>query len=393
MSTTITPPETRTPPTPPTAPRPPAQTPEPSGSGRALAWVTLVVASSAAVALIVSGLVAPAPVAPVEPAAAAAEDTATDTAAPAEPRSADSIMADPADVGTPVGARAATTVSIELETVELEGQLRDGTTYNYWTFNSTVPGPMVRARVGDQIEFTLANAETSRNVHSIDLHAVNGPHGGGGATQVSPGEDKTFTFTALNPGVYVYHCATAHVPTHIANGMYGLIVIEPEGGLPEVDKEFYVMQGEIYAMEGRGAKGLVGYDGDAMMSEDPTYVVFNGAFHGLTGDHAMQAEVGDRVRVFVGNGGPNLTSSFHVIGEIFDRASVEGGTTVNENVQTTLIPAGGATWVEFTLDAPGDYSLVDHAITRAVDGGALAQIHVEGPANPSVFDAPEHGES
>jgi nitrite reductase (NO-forming) len=249
---------------------------------------------------------------------------------------------------------------------------------------------MVRVRAGDSVELTLANADDSSALHSIDLHAVNGPGGGAGATQVGSGEQATFTFTALNPGVYVYHCATSHIPTHVANGMYGLIVVEPEGGFEPVDHEFYVMQGEIYTEQERGTNGQLTYDLDAMMAEDPTYVVFNGAVNALTGERAMQAEVGDTVRLFVGNGGPNLVSSFHVIGEVFDRTAVEGGDLVNTNVQTTVIPAGGATWVEFTVDAPGEYLLVDHALTRSMDGGALAVLHATGDEVPAVFDAP-HG--
>jgi nitrite reductase (NO-forming) len=285
-----------------------------------------------------------------------------------------------------VGDRAPTTVSVELETMEVVGQLADGTAYTYWTFDGTVPGPMIRARVGDTVELSLSNAADSHNIHSIDLHAVNGPGGGATVTQVPVGESTTFSFEALKPGVYVYHCATDHIPSHIANGMYGMIVVEPEGGLPPVDREFYVMQGEIYTAQDRGAQGEVSYDGNAMIDEDATYVVFNGAVNALTGDHAMHANVGETVRLFVGNGGPNLVSSFHVIGEIFDRVHDQGASEASTNVQTTLIPAGGAAWVEFTLDVPGNYLLVDHSITRTIDKGALGMLVVEGDNDPSIFD-------
>jgi nitrite reductase (NO-forming) len=329
------------------------------------------------------------------PAAAPAAAAPAEDVPPQEegPRTADPIAHDGVTVPEPIGDRGPTTVEIELETTEREGQLADGTTYTYWTFGDTVPGPMLRVREGDTVELTLTNREDSTVPHSIDLHAVNGPGGGAGATQTMPGEDSTFTFQALNPGVYVYHCATAHIPTHVAMGMYGLIVVEPDGGLDPVDHEFYVVQGEIYAQQARGTEGLLTYDGDAMALEHPTHVVFNGAVGSLAGDTALQAEVGDTVRMFVGNGGPNLTSSFHVIGEVFDRVSVEGGSLVNEDVQTTLIAAGGATWVEFEVEVPGDYMLVDHALTRAIDGGAVAFLHVTGDENPEVFDAPEGADS
>jgi nitrite reductase (NO-forming) len=381
MSTTLAPPTTTARSAGgPSAPPPPAP---PTSGGRAIALLVAAVALSVVASLLVGG--------------GGGATTATVAAAPeavpaavAGPRSAADIIADPAGLPDPIGGRAPTTVQLELETVEVEGQLADGTTYTYWTFDGTVPGPMLRVREGDSVELTLTNADDSSAMHSIDLHAVNGPGGGAGATQVGAGEQASFTFAALNPGVYVYHCATSHIPTHVANGMYGLIVVEPEGGLEPVDREFYVMQGEIYTQQDRGTDGQLTYDLDAMMAEDPTYVVFNGAVNALTEDRAMQAEVGDTVRMFVGNGGPNLVSSFHVIGEVFDRTAVEGGDLVNTNVQTTTIPAGGATWVEFTVDAPGDYLLVDHALTRSMDGGALAVLHATGDEVPAVFDAP-HG--
>jgi nitrite reductase (NO-forming) len=388
MSTTLTPPPVRQSPPADLPPRRPPAPPEqpPTSGGRAVALLIAAVGFSVGASLVaVSGSSTGGTVVAAEPEAVEAVVSG--------PRSAEAIGADPAGLPGPIGTRGPTTVQLELETRELEGQLADGTTYTYWTFDGTVPGPMLRVREGDTVELTLTNAEDSGAAHSIDLHAVNGPGGGAGATQVVPGDGASFTFQALNPGVYVYHCATPHIPTHVANGMYGLIVVEPEGGFEPVDREFYVVQGEIYTAQERGTDGQLSFDPDALFDEAPSHVVFNGQAAGMTGDGAMQAEVGETVRVFVGNGGPNLTSSFHVIGEVFDRASVEGGTLVNTDVQTTTIPAGGATWVEFTLDVPGDYLLVDHALSRAIDGGAVAAIHATGPDDPTVFDAPQGSES
>src|SRR5262245_51369023 len=158
-------------------------------------------------------------------------------------------------VAPPVGQRAATTVKVEMETQEIVATLDDGVAYEYWTFGGTVPGPMIRVRQGDTVELTLKNSPTSKAAHNIDLHAVTGPGGGGEVTMVAPGEAKTFTFQALNPGTFVYHCATAPVPHHIASGMYGMIVVEPPQGLPQVDREFYVMQGELYLEGQRGDQG------------------------------------------------------------------------------------------------------------------------------------------
>lgn len=294
-------------------------------------------------------------------------------------------MPAPPNVQAAVGNRAAKKLVVNLETIEKTGELANGTEYNFWTFNGTVPGSFIRARVGDEIELHLKNNENNSLPHNIDLHAVNGPGGGAEATFVAPGKEAVFTFKALNPGLYVYHCATAPVGMHIANGMYGLILIEPEGGLPKVDKEFYIMQGDFYTKGNFGDKGLQEFDMDKAIAENPDYVVFNGNTGSLLGDNELQVNKGETVRLFVGNGGPNLTSSFHVIGEIFDRVYMEGGTKLNENVQTTVIPSGGAAIVEFKADVPGEYVIVDHAIFRAFHKGALGKIKVIGEENPTVF--------
>jgi len=291
----------------------------------------------------------------------------------------------PPNVPTPIGNRAAKKVVVHLETIEQTGELANGTEYNFWTFNGTVPGSFIRARVGDEIELHLKNNENNSLPHNIDLHAVNGPGGGAEATFVAPGKEASFIFKALNPGLYVYHCATAPVGMHIANGMYGLILIEPEGGLPKVDKEFYIMQGDFYTKGNFGDKGLQEFDMEKAIAEKADYVVFNGNTGSLLGDKELQVNKGETVRIFVGNGGPNLVSSFHIIGEIFDRVYIEGGSKLNENVQTTLIPAGGAAIVEFKADVPGDYVIVDHAIFRAFHKGALGKIKVTGEENPKVF--------
>jgi nitrite reductase (NO-forming) len=303
----------------------------------------------------------------------------------AEPLDAASIVRDPADLPPSVGDRPAQAIRVDLEAVELEGQLDDGVTYTYWTFDGQVPGPFIRIRVGDTVELHLSNRANSRMVHSIDLHAVTGPGGGAAVTQVPPGEEKAFTFRALKPGLYVYHCATPMVAHHIANGMYGLILVEPEGGLRQVDREFYVMQGEIYTRQPFGEQGHLEFDGEKLLDETPEYFVFNGAVGALTKERPLQAEVGETVRIFLGVGGPNFTSSFHVIGEIFDRvydeASLESPPLTD--VQTTLVPPGGATVVEFSLEVPGRYILVDHALAR-MERGLVGFLLVTGEDNPAV---------
>ena len=293
------------------------------------------------------------------------------------------------EVAPPVGQRGPTTVKYAVEVKEVVATLDDGVTFEYWTFGGTVPGPMLRVRQGDMVELTLTNNASSQVQHNIDLHAVTGPGGGAEATMVAPGESKAFKFQALNPGVYVYHCAVAPVAHHISNGMYGLIVVEPPQGLPKVDREFYVMQGEMYLKGNRGDKGLRAFSTEKMLAEQPEYVVFNGSAGALTGDNALKANVGETVRIFFGVGGPNITSSFHVIGEIFDRVASEGGAYEDQsrwltNVQTTGVPAGGATTVEFKVEVPGKYVLVDHSLGRALKG-AVGILQVSGAENPAVF--------
>lgn len=297
-----------------------------------------------------------------------------------------SIVRDPSDLPPPIGNRPPKTVRVELETVELVGNLADGTTYTYWTFGGKVPGPFIRVRVGDTVEVSLKNRVDSRMIHSVDFHAVTGPGGGAVLTQTPPGNETVFTFKALNPGLYVYHCATPMVAHHIANGMYGLILVEPERGLAPVDREFYVMQGEIYTLEPFGRHGRQEFSVAKLLDERPEYFVFNGAVGALTREHPMRAKVGETVRIFFGVGGPNFTSSFHVIGEIFDRVYDQASLTASPltDVQTALVPAGGAAMVEFKLEVPGRYILVDHALSR-LERGLVGFLMVEGPENPSVF--------
>lgn len=291
----------------------------------------------------------------------------------------------PPHVPKPVGKRKAKKLIVKMEILEAEGEISNGVRYVYWTFGGSVPGSFIRARVGDEIEFHLQNHPDNKLPHNIDLHAVNGPGGGAESSFVAPGHEKVFSFKVLAPGLYVYHCATAPVGMHIANGMYGLILIEPEGGLPPVDKEYYVMQGDFYTVGPNGERGLQPFDMQKAVDEKADYVVFNGSVGALTGDGALTAKVGETVRLFMGNGGPGLVSSFHIIGEIFDRVTVEGGSLVNENVQTTLIPAGGAAMIEFKVDVPGSYVLVDHSIFRAFNKGALGLLNVTGDENEKIY--------
>ena len=290
------------------------------------------------------------------------------------------------NVPAPITRTHATKVIVTLDVIEKTMRLADSVDYAMWTFGGTVPGSFIRVREGDLVELHLKNAANSTMPHNIDLHAVTGPGGGAKASLTLPGGESIFTFTAMNPGLYVYHCATSPVPMHMANGMYGMILVEPKAGMAKVDREFYVMQSEFYTKGRFGEHGLQTLDMDKGIDERPTYVVFNGSVGALTGAGALQAKVGERVRIFFGDAGPNLTSSFHVIGEVFDNVYAEGGTVATQhNVQTTLVPSGGSVMVEFGVEQPGDLILVDHSIFRAFNKGALGMLKVTGPADPRVF--------
>lgn len=295
------------------------------------------------------------------------------------------VLTAPPLVPAPVGKRSAKKLIVEMEIIEEIGEISEGVEYVFWTFGGTVPGSFIRTRVGDEVEFHLKNHPDNKLPHNIDLHAVTGPGGGAESSFIAPGREAVFSFKTLNPGLYVYHCATAPVGMHIANGMYGLILVEPEGGLKPVDKEYYIMQGDFYTVGKTGEQGLQAFDMEKAINEDADYVVFNGKVNALTGDQALTAKVGETVRLFLGNGGPNLVSSFHVIGEIFDAVHVEGGDLINNNVQTTIIPVGGAAIVEFKVDVPGSFILVDHSIFRAFNKGALGMLNVEGEENEAIY--------
>jgi nitrite reductase (NO-forming) len=296
------------------------------------------------------------------------------------------IVRDPSDLPAPVGSRGPRRVKVDLDTIEVTGQLADGATYRYWTFNGRVPGPFVRVRVGDIVQVHLKNDAGSSMNHNVDFHAVIGPGGGAKATEAAPGETRGFEFKAEHPGLYVYHCAVSMAAMHIANGMYGMILVEPAGGLPKVDHEYYVMQGEFYTQAPFGGKGLQTQSYDKLMNETPDYYVFNGAVGALSERKPLHAKVGESVRIFFGNGGPNKISSLHAVGEVFDHAYQLGVMSVPplRDVQTITVPPGGAAAVDMDLKVPGKFMIVDHALTR-IERGLTGMLIVDGPAAPDLY--------
>ena len=300
------------------------------------------------------------------------------------------IARDPADVPPSVGNREPAVVQVTLAAEEVMGTLDPsaGTTYRYWTFNGKVPGPMIRVRQGDTVEVTLHNDANSHMAHSIDFHAALGPGGGAAFTQAVPGQSKTFTFQATIPGLFVYHCGTPMIAEQIANGMYGLILVEPEGGLAAVDHEYYVMQGEIYTSAAKGKTGLQQFSDAKLMEESPEYFVFNGAVAALTKTNAMRAKVGETVRMFFGDAGPNDTSSLHVVGEIFTRDYALGSLTSPplNGVQTASVPPGAAAILEFKARIPGEFNMMDHAMARMAKG-LMATFEISGQENAALMHA------
>lgn len=296
------------------------------------------------------------------------------------------VARDPADVPPPITRTEPTLVEITLTFKELTAELADGTTYTFWTFDGTVPGPMLRVMEGDTVKVTVVNPPESTMPHNIDLHAVNGPGGGAAVTNVAPGEAKTFTFKALNPGAYIYHCAFAPAWRHIAQGMYGGILVEPKGGLPPVDREFYVVQGEWYTTGAFGAKGYQAFNEAKALAEQPDYFTFNGHTAALTELYPLEANVGEAVRLYFGTGGPNVGSNFHIIGEIFDKVMTGSPDTYVANEETWYVPPGSMSAFEFALDTPGTYLLVDHALYR-VSKGAAGTLKVSGDQDDSIYSS------
>ena len=273
---------------------------------------------------------------------------------------------------------------VNLEVTEENRELGRGVSYNFWMYNGHVPGPFIRIRVGDSVEVHLLNRSVDK-AHTVDFHFVSGPGGGAPVLMANPGQESVGEFKALKPGLFLYHCAANPMPAHMANGLYGLVLVEPAEGLPKVDREFYVMQSEFYTEGAVGKPGLQAYSSRKAAAETPEYVVFNGSVGSLLGKHALKARVGETVRIYFGNLGPNKISSFHIVGAIFDRVYRDGGLMdPAHNIQTTLVPPGSASVFEFQLRVPGDYTLLDHAIFR-MDRGAMGTLTVEGPAAPDLY--------
>ncbi|MBX0302157.1 copper-containing nitrite reductase [Haloarcula salinisoli] len=300
------------------------------------------------------------------------------------------VAADPTDIPDPIDRSTSKTIDVEMTTREQVAEIEPGVTYEYMTFDGQIPGPMVRVRRGDTVELTVTNDERNTMPHNIDLHAVRGPGGGAEDTMVAPGETDTIRFQATYPGAFIYHCAVPNMDYHISSGMFGMILVEPEDGLPEVDHEFYFGQQELYTTGETGEEGHHDFDMDAMTTEEPTYVLINGEKYAITPDRygVPSMAVGDTARVFFVAGGPNQTSSFHPIGSVWDEVWQQGAIASQPNrfVQTTPVQPGSCAIATLHAEVPGPIKLVDHALSRVARKGAMAVISREGEANTDVFD-------
>lgn len=302
----------------------------------------------------------------------------------------DRVAADPTDIPDPISRNRSVTHDITLESKDVISEIEPGVEFKYMTYGGQVPGPMIRVRQGDKVNLTFKNNSQNTLLHNVDFHAVYGTGGGAKATLCPPGKTQELHFKLMYPGAFIYHCAVPRLDEHIASGMYGMIVVEPHEGLPEVDHEFYLGQHETYTNKEAGEKGFHELNIDAMKSEDPTYVLLNGEKKALTEDRygAMKTEVGDSARIFMVTGGPNLASNFHAIGNVWTKAWREGAiaSEPEEYVQTCSVAPGSCGIFEMDFPVPEKSFLVDHALSRYNHKGMLGVIEVEGEEQPHIFD-------
>lgn len=304
------------------------------------------------------------------------------------------IVSDVAKDPTEVPASPRGDVTVDLDVVEVVADLGTGPAW-VWTFalkggKPTVPGPMIRVREGNHVTINLCN-DLPDNIepHNIDFHASMGPGGGAAVTNLEPGECTSFTFKAMRQGAYIYHCAGEGMPwEHVSYGMYGLIQVDPPGGLQPGFKEFYVGQSDWYLMPNSNRDvprpfleltDLV-LDEALAEAEHPNLYTFNGHKQALTDPalfgEAIKVKQGNKVRFFFVTGGPNIGSNWHIIGTIFDRVYTGSRKTSVENEETLYVAPGSAAVFELSAPVPGQYLLVDHALWR-VPKGAAGFMHVE----------------
>lgn len=322
---------------------------------------------------------------------------------PAKPTDADQVAADPEALPDPVDWTSPKHHEVTLETKEVTVEVEDGVTFDYMTFDGQIPGPMIRVRQGDTVAITVESDPDNNMPHNVDLHSVYGTGGGAVATTVAPGDSNSMKFKANYPGAFIYHCAVPNLDMHISAGMFGMILVEPKDGLPEVDKELYLGQHELYTDKEVGTKGHHNFDMESMKNEQPTYVLLNGEkyAYAAAGRGPVEVNQGDRVRVFLVVGGPNVSSNFHPIGNVWSRAYRDGGLPedgnyeayADKNIQTMKVPPGSCMIGEMETPVPSRIKLVDHALSRVARRGLLAEVDVLGDEDESMYDPDYNGSS
>jgi nitrite reductase (NO-forming) len=294
----------------------------------------------------------------------------------ASPANADAIAAAhkpfPATL-PPVAAGPVADVNLMLKDVTV--QIAPGVEYAAWAWAGGAPGPVIHVRQGQMVRITLTNSGAIP--HSVDFHAARvAPDKA--FTDVMPGKSVSYTFRANDPGVFMYHCGTKPVLMHIANGMYGAIVVEPPAGtLPKADKEYVLVASEWY-LDSDGLKKPAQFNMDKAHARQPDWMTFNG-YAGQYVKHPLTAKPGETVRFWVVDAGPSIDTDFHIVGTLLDRAWVSSGLTNEplENVQTVAVPAGGGGVFDVKIDTPGLYPFVSHAFA-AVDQGQVGLLNVGG---------------
>ena len=254
---------------------------------------------------------------------------------------------------------------VRLEMLDTVVTIADGVRYRAWTFAGQVPGPVLRVTVGDTIDFTLVNL--AMMPHSMDFHAAEVAPSRV-YTNVMPKDSLQYRWVARVPGAFMYHCGTAPAAAHIANGMYGAVIVDPPRPRPAA-REYVLVQSEFYMLPGRGADtGIGSLDWPKFLSLAPDHVTFNGR-GGQYATHPLPAKTGELVRFYVVNAGPNRVSAFHVVGGIFERVFQDARATPTlEGVQTVNVPVGGGSIFEIRLPEPGTYPFVSHAFADATKG-------------------------
>jgi nitrite reductase (NO-forming) len=297
---------------------------------------------------------------------------------PEVPRTTGRIAADPTALPPPIGRSTPATVNVSLHAVPETAEIEPGVSYTYWTYNGTVPGPFLRVRAGDTVAVTLTNDRNSSANRSVEFPAFLGPHGGVAIANATPGGQGTVTFTATVPGLYLYESGPPNAPEGVANGMFGLLLVQPTVGLPSVGEELYLMESALYLHWPAHTPGGQVFNGTALLDDEPAYEVFNGAYGAFTGSNALSVPVNTTFRLFVGNAGPTDFASLQLLGGTFNETYLNGDLSdpPANGLATVPIAPGGTAVIDCTITRAGTYTLEDSQLVHGTELGASVTIDV-----------------